>query len=129
GPRSFSLKTSGPYRSLDEVRDTIVASAQGRSVRVRDIARVSWETQPWTHIGRFNGQRAVFVTANQKEGHNILKVQQLIDETLDRFEASLPARIKLERGFQQSRNVQARLGRLYTDFMIAITLVLITLLP
>src|SRR6185503_13209484 len=69
--RSFSLKTSGSYQSLDEVRDTVVAVADGRTVRVRDIAEVSWSTQEHRYIGRFNGQRAVFVTANQKDGYNI----------------------------------------------------------
>jgi hypothetical protein len=56
--RSFSLKTSGSYQSLDEVRDTVVAVADGRTVRVRDIAEVSWSTQEHRYIGRFNGERA-----------------------------------------------------------------------
>ncbi len=129
GPRSFSLKTSGSYTSLDQVRDTVVASYQGRIVRIRDIADVQWESQPWSYVGRFNGQRAVFVTANQKEGYNILDVRERVDEALQRFEAGLPKRIKLERGFDQSRNVGSRLSRLYTDFGIAISLVMLTLLP
>jgi multidrug efflux pump subunit AcrB len=37
--------------------------------------------------------------------------------------------VKLELGFDQSRNVESRLNRLYIDFSIAIALVLITLLP
>ncbi|MFO7276883.1 MAG: efflux RND transporter permease subunit [Pseudomonadota bacterium] len=129
GPRTFSLKTSGSYSSLDEVRDTVVAAVDGRIVRVRDIARVSWETQPYSYIGRFNGKRAVFVTANQKEGYNILRVREALAKTLDSFERTLPKRIRLERGFDQARNVEARLARLYTDFCIAISLVLLTLLP
>jgi multidrug efflux pump subunit AcrB len=129
GPRTFSLKTSGSYTSLNEVRDTVVAAVEGRSVRVRDIARVSWESQPWTYVGRFNGKRAVFVTANQKEGVNILEEHELIEAVLSRFESGLPKRIALERGFDQSRNVGSRLSRLYTDFGIAIALVLLTLLP
>ncbi len=129
GARSFSLKTSGSYRTLDEVRDTVVAAVEGRIVRVRDIARVAWDTQPWSYTGRFNGKRAVFVTANQKEGYNILQVKQRIADVVGRFEKTLPARITLERGFDQSRNVASRLDRLYKDFGIAIALVLITLLP
>src|SRR5262249_32972495 len=40
-----------------------------------------------------------------------------------------PPRIRLERGFEQSRNVASRLDHLYRDFLIAIGLVLLTLLP
>ncbi len=78
GSRTFSLKTSGSYETLDEVRDTVVAVADGRSVRVRDIAEVTWDTQEHTYIGRYNGQRAVFVTANQKDGYNIFEVRERI---------------------------------------------------
>ncbi len=130
GPRSFTLKTSGSYRSLDEVRQTVVATtAEGHIVRVGDVAAVRWDEQPWTHIGRWRGERAVFVTANQKEGHNVLEVSRRIDTALAGFARDLPARIRLEHGFAQWRNVDARLGRLYADFAIAIGVVAITLLP
>jgi multidrug efflux pump subunit AcrB len=129
GSRSFSLKTSGSYTSLDEVKDTVVAAVGGRIVRVRDVADVSWESQPLSYIGRFNGKRAVFVTANQKEGFNVLEVNARIETALERFEKDLPKRIRLERGFEQSRNVSSRLDHLYRDFAIAIGLVLLTLLP
>jgi multidrug efflux pump subunit AcrB len=129
GARSFSVKTSGSYSSPEQVNDTVVAAVGGRIVRVRDIAAVSWQNQPLSYIGRFNGKRAVFVTANQKEGFNILDVNARIETALERFEKDLPKRIKLERGFEQARNVSNRLHHLYRDFTIAIGLVLLTLLP
>ena len=129
GSRSFSVKTSGSYESLDEVRDTVVAAVDGRTVRIRDVAEVQWDTQEYTYTGRFNGQRAVFVTANQKDGYNIFEVRERILEAAKKFEQQLPKRIKLELGFDQSENVATRLNRLTTDFAIAIGLVAITLLP
>jgi multidrug efflux pump subunit AcrB len=129
GTRSFSLQASGSYENLDQVRDTVVAVAGGRVLRVRDVADVDWASRPLSYVGRFNGERAVFVTANQKDNYNILDVQKRIDAELDRFAATLPKRITLQRGFAQSSNVETRLDRLYLDFGIAITLVLLTLLP
>lgn len=129
GPRSFSLKTSGSYTDLNQVRDTVITAVDGRVVRVRDVADVSWSPQPVSYVGRFNGRRAVFVTANQKDGYNILEVRASIGAALERYEETLPARIELELGFDQSKNVDHRLDRLYTDFAIAIALVLLTLLP
>ncbi len=129
GPRSFSVQTGGGYESIEELRATVVRVANGLPVRVGDVADVFWAEAQHTHIGRFNGERAVFVTATQKPGYNILDVQERLDAALDDFEKVLPARIRLERGFAQSRNVSARLARLYTDFSIAIGLVLLTLLP
>ncbi len=129
GSRSFSLKTSGAYTNLDQVRDTVVASIDGRSVRVRDVATVRWDAQQLTHVGRYDGKRAVFVTANMKDGFNIIQVKQRIDAQVKLYSSALPKRIKLEEGFDQSKNVEARLDRLYMDFGIAIALVMLTLLP
>ena len=127
--RSFSLQSSGSYRSLDDVRNTVVHAASGHLLRVRDVASVAWADQPLSYVGRFNGERAVFVTANQKDGYNLLAVQTGIEAALDRYAEGLPQRIRLERGFAQSHNVETRLNRLYLDFGIAIALVLLTLLP
>lgn len=127
--RSFSVQTGGGFDSIDELRATVVRVAGGQAVRVADVADIDWAEAQHTHIGRFNGERAVFVTATMRPGHNVLGVQQRLDAALDAFEPGLPARITLERGFAQSGNVAARLERLYTDFGIAIALVLLTLLP
>jgi CzcA family heavy metal efflux pump len=129
GPRSFSLKTSGSYTSLDQVSDTVIASVDGRIVRIRDVAEVSWSSAAYSYTGRFNGKRAVFVTANQKDGYNILDVRERVIAATDNFASDLPKRIKLEVGFDQSKNVSSRLNRLYIDFGIAISLVMLTLLP
>ncbi len=129
GSRSFTVKSTGSYENLEQVRDTVVASGGGRIVRVRDIAEVRWAEGQWGHVGRYNGQRAVFVTANMKEGQNILQVRRALGDAVARYESGLPKRVKLELGFDQSRNVESRLNRLYIDFSIAIALVLITLLP
>ena len=129
GPRSFSLKTSGSYTSLDQVRDTVIASVDGRIVRIRDVAEVTWNTAAYSYTGRYNGKRAVFVTANQKDGYNILQVREHVMAEIEHFRDGLPKRVSLEVGFDQSQNVRNRLNRLYGDFGIAIALVLLTLLP
>ncbi|NJD31225.1 MAG: efflux RND transporter permease subunit [Gammaproteobacteria bacterium] len=129
GLRKYNLKTSGGYDSLDEVAETVVASREGKLVKVRDVADVGWETQEERYTGRFNGRHAVFVTANAKDGSNVFKVRNGIYAKLDAFERSLPKGVTLERGFDQSRNVSHRLTRLGIDFMIAIALVVLTLLP
>jgi multidrug efflux pump subunit AcrB len=129
GLRRYNLRTSGSYTSLAQIADTVVGAGGGREVKVRDIADVSWETEEHTYTGRLNGKRAVFVTANQKDNTNIFKVRDGIYARLAEFERTLPADIRLERGFDQSKNVSNRLSQLGEDFAIAIALVLLTLLP
>ena len=129
GLRRYNLRTSGSYKSLEEIAGTVVGSAAGRLVKLSDVASVSWDTEEAAYTGRFNGKRAVFVTANQKDNTNIFKVRDGMYAKLAEFERALPPDIHLERGFDQSRNVANRLNRLGGDFALAVGLVLLTLLP
>ncbi len=129
GLRRFNLRTSGSYDSLDEIANTIVGGGSGRVVRLRDVAEVSWDTSEQAYLGRYNGERAIFVTANAKDRVDVFDVREGIEARLDAFEQTLPPGIRLERGFDQTRNVAHRLNRLGLDFAIAIGLVLLTLLP
>mgnify|MGYP001764860146 CR=1 FL=1 len=129
GKRRFNVKTSGSYRSLDEVRETVIGGAMGATVRLRDVAEVAWDYEETTSLARLDGRRAVWVTANMQEGQNIMAVRDRVWAAADAFGAELPGGIALAGPFDQSANVQARLSRLGTDFVIAILLVLVTLLP
>lgn len=129
GLRKFNVKTSGSYDSLEQVADTIVAGRNGRIVRLRDVADVSWDTAEQLYLGRFKGQRAIFLAASAKDRVDVFEVRDAVHAKLDAFEERLPADVKLERGFDQTRNVGHRLRRLGTDFGIAIALVLLTLIP
>ncbi len=129
GEKVFNIKTSGKYKSIEEISNTVVFSARGNITRLKDIATVSLSDEEQKHIVRINGHRAVLVTAAQKDGENIAKTQQTYLPVLKRFERSLPPNIELVNNFDQADNVDRRLTGLGIDFMIAIGLVLITLLP
>ncbi|RYZ21154.1 MAG: efflux RND transporter permease subunit [Chitinophagaceae bacterium] len=129
GNKTYNIKTSGKYRNLDEIGNTIVFAANGHVVYLKDVADVSFRYEPVKHITRLNGHRAVLVTAAQKPGGNIAQTQAAYLPVLEKFEKTLPKNIALVRAFDQADNVGRRLGGLGVDFLIAIGLVLITLLP
>jgi multidrug efflux pump subunit AcrB len=129
GQRKLNLKGSGNYTEIDDIRNTVIGGAAGDIVRLRDVASVEWDYEDHTHVARYNGKRAIFVTATQKDGYNVMAIRDAIYAELDAFEPILPAAVTLERGFDQAKNVSRRLSRLTEDFAIAIGLVLITLIP
>ncbi|WOK08610.1 efflux RND transporter permease subunit [Imperialibacter roseus] len=129
GTRRFNIKTSGSYTSLEEVQNTIVYSAADKVVYLKDIADVAFDYEEENHLTRLNGKRAVLVTAAQKEGQNIFKVQAVYQPVVDKFKAELPSNMELVQNFDQATSVDRRLSRFVKDFIIAILLVSITLLP
>ncbi len=129
GTRRFNLVPQGRYRTIEEVQQTIVGGGRAGVVHLRDVADVRWGYADPVHIGRWNGKRAVFVTAAMQEGYNIARVKGAMWPALDTLERALPAAVTMERGFDQAANVASRLSRLGADFAIALGLVLLTLLP
>ena len=129
GDRRFNLKTSGSYADIEEVRRTPVVRSGEAVVRLGEIADVQWTTADKEDFGRYNGERAVFVTARPREAQNLLAMSEGLRAEIERFRATLPGDVRLELGWDQSINVESRLGRLEHDFMIAFALVLLTVLP
>jgi multidrug efflux pump subunit AcrB len=129
GSKSFSVKTSGNYKSLDEIKNTIVYAANGKNILLRDVADAYINFDESKHITRLNGHRAVFVVAAQKAGLNITQTQKRYIPVIDQFKTTLPGNIDLVHHFDQAANVNGRIAGLGIDFLIAILLVSITLLP
>ncbi|PTB94283.1 multidrug transporter AcrB, partial [Marivirga lumbricoides] len=129
GNKAFNVKTSGNFENIDEIANTLVYSADSKSIALQDIANVHKDYEENKHITRLNGYRALFVTAALKEGNNISQVQETYLPIIDQFKATLPANIDLALAFDQADFVNQRLGGLGFDFLIAILLVSITLLP
>lgn len=129
GGRRFNVEATGSFDSLDEIRSVVLRSGEGSVVTVGDVAEVAWSNDQRRHITRFNGERALFVTARAKLGATVFDVIDGVRAQVDEFEPRLPPEIRLERGFDQAVTVEHRLGSLGRDFLIAIGLVLLTLLP
>lgn len=129
GSRMLSVTTSGSYQSLEQIQNTVVSSAQGRNILLKDIASVYPTFGKDSHITRLNGFQCVLVNAAQKEGENITDTQEEYLNVLEKFKETLPSNVDLILHFDQGDNVNKRLGGLGLDFMIAVCLVLFTLLP
>ncbi len=129
GNKTFNVKTSGNYSSADEIAETVVFSLQGKNILLKDVATIRDDFEDTKHITRLNGYRAIFVTAALKEGTNISKVQEKYSPLLASSSEKLPQNIDLIVAFDQADYVNRRLGGLGMDFLIAIALVFVTLLP
>lgn len=129
GQRRFTVKTTGQFADLEEIRQLPVAHRAGAVVRLGEMATVDWDYEEQERIGRYNGERAVFVSVLPQKGRSVFDVRDGVLEKVKEFRARMPGDIRLDVGFDQTRNVERRLTRLEHDFLIAFALVLITVLP
>ncbi|MBS0255057.1 MAG: efflux RND transporter permease subunit [Proteobacteria bacterium] len=129
GRQRYNVRYAGDFPDIAAVRALPVVSASGRIVRLGEVAQVDWVLAEPQHIVRFKGRRALLVTANPADGQDVSKLTRTVDAELERFKLQLPGSVKLERGFTQANNVRHRLDQLTRDFVLALLMVSITLLP
>jgi len=127
--RRYNIDAGGAYRSVEAVRDVPVRAGDGRLVRVGDVAQVDWSEAEQTHIARFNGHRALFITVRQKDEVDAGTLRNDLVAAVGKLQATLPPDLKLAVGFDQSNDIQRKLAQLARDFAIALGLVLVTILP
>jgi multidrug efflux pump subunit AcrB len=129
GNKTFNVKTSGKFTSLEEIENTVISNTNGKIILLKEVAEVDFKYEEEKHITRLNGKRAVLVNAAQKVGSNIASTQAKYEPIITAFESRLPENIKLYKHFDQADNVARRLSGLGIDFLLAIILVFFTLSP
>jgi multidrug efflux pump subunit AcrB len=129
GTRRFSVEAGGAFRNLDTIRQLPLRTNEGTILRVSDVATVKWSAAEQRVRASHNGKRAVFITANQKEGTDAALLRGALEQELAKQKALLPADIDAVMQFDQSKDIAFRLRELARDFSIALFLVIITLLP
>lgn len=130
GMKSFNVKVNSEASDLEDIKKTIVQmSPDGKVLTLSQIANVYYADDAYEHIARYNGRRSIWLITAMKDKKNIISTRKQIEEVMSSFEKQLPKGITMEHAFDQEVGVRERLGGLGRDFMIAIFLVLLTLLP
>lgn len=129
GDKVFNIKTDGSYQSIEDIENTLISGINGNTLRLKDVANINFDFTEDKHITRLNGHRCILVTAAQKDGNNISETKLKYEPILKEFQENLPQNIAMVKHFDQADNVNKRLNKLGTEFLIAIFLVSITLLP
>lgn len=123
GIKRFSIQTSGSYASLDEIKNTVIHTEGTKVVYLKDVAEVFPAYEDNNYYARFNGKKAVFVTATQKEGTNIFDIVKTLKVRLAEFEQKLPSNVKLDYVYEQSESVNQRLSMFFSNLLQGVVLV------
>ena len=123
GTKRFSVKTSGDYQSLDEIRSSVLSVPDGSIIHVDDIATVGLVDAEPTYLGLYNGERAVFIAVAQREKTNIFTVMQGLKNKLKSFSETLPADISTEIIFDQSSSVKKQVSGFFQNLLQGLILV------
>jgi multidrug efflux pump subunit AcrB len=128
GTRRFSVKSSGDYQSLDEIRRTVLKLPDSTVIYVEDVAKVELVDAEPTYLGLYNGKRAVFVAVEQRQSTNIFSVLDGLKSELHEFEQSIPDSMQIETVFDQSASVKLQVNGFFQNLLQGLVLVGIVIL-
>ncbi len=123
GDRKFTLKSNASYEEIREIENTVVHSYNGQLIRLGNIATVESGYKDQDYIGRFNGERALFLTAQQKEDLNLFDIIDEVKATVEEFSRQLPGDVRLEWVFDQSYFVDSRINGFLINLVEGILIV------
>ncbi|MEO1412100.1 MAG: efflux RND transporter permease subunit [Bacteroidota bacterium] len=117
----FNIKTSGSYSDVEEIKNTVVGSYQGKIIYLKSIADVFMDYQDERWVSRFNGERSLVLTIQQKEGYNIFDVANPIQEKI--AATPLADDVRVEYVYDQSAGVEDRVSGFTNNLLQGILLV------
>ncbi len=131
--QNIQLHVSPTQRSEEEVANQIIYSAQGKTVRVRDIATVAREYDLSNSYIQNNGHRALVLSLEMIPGNNIVDYGKEVDEVMEDFRQSyLPADVQIQRITDQPMVVKKSVKDFLVNLiesMVIIILVMMVLFP
>jgi multidrug efflux pump subunit AcrB len=121
--KSFNIKSSGGFKSLDEIRSVVVSANGEKLVRLGDIAAVHMDYADNLWRARYMGETALWITVTQKEGVNLVRLSEQIGAVTNAFSERLPEDVKIVTAFEQAPAVKARINDFFANLMQGVLLV------
>ncbi len=121
------LRTAGNYRSLEDIRNVVVATRSGGTVRVGQIARVVETPIRQTRIARIDGKPGIRMAVSKQSGKNTVEVARGVLAEVKRINEDFP-QIKVSVLTDTSRYIQYSIGNVGSSAMYGGLIALVILL-
>ncbi|HEV7332752.1 MAG TPA: efflux RND transporter permease subunit [Flavisolibacter sp.] len=123
------IRLSGKYKTVDELRNLVVANTNGAQVRLMDVADVQDTQKDVEKIARVNQQSAIAVQVIKQSDANAVGVSEQIRATIEKLEKDYASsNLNLEVANDSSVYTLASADAVIFDLILAIVLVAVVML-
>lgn len=110
GSKEIIARTMGEYRSLDEIRDIVLARNGEAKLYLRDIAAVKDASEEVRVITRLDGKACVKLSVLKQANANTVEVAEAVSRRIEQLAPTLPEGVQLGMVENQADYVGAALG-------------------
>lgn len=91
----LTVRTIGKYKSVDDIKNLIVANQEGRLIKLQDVAAVNDSFGEQRSLVRTNGVPSVMVAVQKQSGTNTVDIAERAKQAMEKVQTLLPPDIKV----------------------------------
>lgn len=125
GSNTYSLRVTGEFKETSELNNIPVGSFQGKTIYLKDVAKVVDSLEERTQHTYINGEEGAIIVIQKQAGANSVQISEKVQEMLPKLQKNLPSDIKLGVVVDTSDNIRATINSLVETVLYALLFVMI----
>ncbi|MCK8059583.1 MULTISPECIES: efflux RND transporter permease subunit [unclassified Fusibacter] len=106
GERTLTVRTLGEFSTIDEIANLYLTLSSGESIKLRDVADITFGYKDVTSLVKTNGKEAINLSIQKESGVNTVQVAERILTEVSEIQADFP-QYELDVVTDQSRFIKA----------------------
>src|SRR5690625_2274423 len=118
GTQDLQVRMTGEFTSLDDIKQTVIASESGATIFVDDVADVKDSFKQSSGVTLVNGERSLVLSMMKKTDANTVDVVNNIQENIEHLEAYLPEGVAVNVIIDTSKSIQLAVDSVIQNILI-----------
>lgn len=128
GAMDYQLKVQGEFTQSEQIKNIILGSYNGQTIRIRDVATVRDSIKDMSIDERVNGEIGIRMFIQKQSGANTVSVSKNILAELQEIQKTLPSDIKMELMFSSADFISNSIDNLTETLLFAFLFVILVVL-
>lgn len=124
GKKEFTLRSVGEYKSMDEIKNTVLTSTtDGQFVKLGDVANVLDTREEMNILSRLNGEQSITFSLSKKSSYNSIEVIDEVKALVAEYEKKVPDGVSFSYTFDNSIYILRIVGVLENNALTGMLLI------
>ena len=102
GLNELSVRVPGDFETIQDIENLVLASVNGKIVRLADVAKVSDDYKEKDEITKGFKERSVVIMVQKQSGANTLEVASAVKKEIALIQKTMPADVKINQAIDSS---------------------------
>ncbi len=125
GSNTYSLRVQGEFTNADQMLDLVIGNQNGKTVYLRDVARVDDTVEERMQETFNNGLKGGMIIVQKQSGANSVNISKAVQDRLPELQSQLPSDVKLGVIVDTSTNILNTIDSLVETIGLTFLIVMI----